>query len=147
MIDAVKEIASTRSYLESEIISYSKQLGNLWKLENILSRIAALSASEDVAEVGLYNERIDLSLEVPTSVLPRQIVREFGVKLTKRASYTNLDLVVEGTIDGVLVTIGHYKPETCTVTYEEVEMPAQTVTRAKITCTPSEITPETEEPV
>ena len=147
MIDAVKEIASTRSYLESEIISYSKQLGNLWKLENILSRIAALSASEDVAEVGLYNERIELSLEVPTSVLPRQIVREFGVTLTKRASYTNLDLVVEGTIDGVLVTIGHYKPETCTVTYEEVEMPAQTVTRAKITCTPSEITPETEEPV
>lgn len=145
MIDAVKKIETERRYLEREILSFSKRLGNLWKLERTLSRIAALPASEDVETAQLYNERIDLNLKEPASFLPRQIVREFGVKLTKRASYTNLDLVVEGEIDGILLVIGRYKPETCTVTYEDVEMPAQTVRKAKITCTPSEITPETPE--
>ena len=143
MIDAVKEIESERRYLEQEILSYSKQLGNLWKLESILTRIALLPASEDGETVMLYNERIDLNLKEPASVLLRQIVREFGVTLTKRASYTNLDLVVEGEIDGIKIAIGRYKPETCTVTYEDMEMPAQTVKMAKITCVP----PETEETV
>ena len=121
-LNPAAEIEVTRRYLLREIEGYSERLAQLPRIRAILTRLAELPAMEDVGSLFIGVKKIDLTLQQPESFLPRQIVREFGIELKKSAAWDKQSLTCEGEVDGITLLISRYKPATCQIVEEQVEV-------------------------
>lgn len=146
MIEVDMVLAKEKDYLADMKHQAEKRLAGLPKVKHLLNQIVSLESAEHIAwarvdwnfskkipelTVGLADEKKD-------SPLPREIVKAFGMKFDKTEGYNHESLICAGEVEGVEIRVTNYKPETCRIIEEEVEVPACRVIQRKIVCGPED---------
>lgn len=113
------------------------------RVVHLLDRVSRLESSADVSsllvnwsgsdsadtEVYLY-----LDPERCDSRLVRELAREFHLTLSKEKNYTREALNAEAIVDRIRLVVSGYKPETCRIVEETVDVPASVKTVRRIIC-------------
>jgi len=146
MIEADMVLAKEKDYLLDMKHGAEKRLAGLPKVKHLLNQLLALASAEHIlwADIGWnYSKKIpDLTLGLADtqkdSPLPREIVKAFGVRLDKDQAHDRESLICSGEVEGVEIRVTNYRPETCRIVEEEVEVPATRIIQRKIVCGPED---------